>query len=246
MREPVEPLIQRVLEGSATPAERERFEAMAAADPALRRRREELEHVFQLLGSARMVPAPEGLRDAVMQAIGPRPAAAGSAAPARAGRVVRGAFWPRLLLPVAATLAAVVLLWVARPPAPGERGGVSGTIGGRPETLATLVGEGPSALQLGAEAVPLGFRLDLRAGDTPGTIEITPLVEGVSLGRAAGAATGPGGSYRQPFAAGARWQLEARAAPRVVPLRIVVRYVGGREATATCRVPARRPTGPGG
>lgn len=248
MSRAIEELIQRVIEGEASPEECRRLDALIAADPAVRRRRDELEHAFRLLGAARLEPAPEGLRDAVLRKIAAEPAHAGHAprhgAPSH--RTAGPLPWLRLLLPVTAVLAAVSLLWVARTTTLRPGAPVSGTIAGPAPAVSVTVGSGPAALRVDAEAVGGGFRLDVRAGDSPGVAEFQAEGPGATLRRTADAPEPGGTVLRQEFEAGDQWSLHGQATGREVPLRIVVRYRDGREVSADCRVPARRASGPGG
>lgn len=108
-------LVQDVLEDVARPAERERLERITAADPAAAARRRELERVFERLGRVPpAVPAPPGLRAAVLGRIGSR-AARGTGRP-----VPHRAF--RFAIPFALGVVAGALGfagWRGDPDAPG-------------------------------------------------------------------------------------------------------------------------------
>lgn len=246
MKEPFDDLVQHVLEGDATPEDRAQLEALIVADAALRRRRDELAHVFSLLGSARVAPAPEGLRDTVMQAIADLPTAtdrhvpnAVSAFPARAG-------WTRMVLPVAAAIAAIALVWFVRTPSPASRGEVSGTMAGPSRTVSVRLGDGAAAVVVEGRAVETGIELQLRAGSAAGVAEIVSLDDGVLLSRPPQFVTVGAEPLSLEFEPGARILAHGRSTASEVPLRIVVRFADGRHATATLRVPARHARGPGG
>lgn len=246
MREPIEDLIQRVLDGSATSEERERLDALTASDPALRRRREELDHVFSLLGSARLAPAPDGLGDSVLQAIADLPKATSRRAPKASIGSPRGAGWFRIVLPVTAVVAAAVLVWAVRTPEPHSRAGVSGTMAGPSHSVSVRLGDGAAAVVVEGRAVETGIELQLRAGSVPGVADIASPEDGVLLSRSPQVATAGSQQLSIEFEAGSRIMAHGLSATAEVPLRIVVRFADGRQASATLRVPARDATGPGG
>ncbi len=79
--EGIERLIQEVLDGTASDAERTRLQDLLARDPAVRERHAELESLFRALSSVPSAEAPAGLEPAVMRAV----AAEARAHPPRSG-----------------------------------------------------------------------------------------------------------------------------------------------------------------
>lgn len=120
-----EQLIHEVLEGDASPAQRTELEQLAAADPELRARHEEMSAVFRLLGEAHEPDVPDGLHADIMRAV--------AAEPLRAARAHRPA-WN--LLPLfgafaAGAVAALIIVPALREPTSkliGDRAPVSGTM----------------------------------------------------------------------------------------------------------------------
>jgi hypothetical protein len=120
-------LLQRVLDGDATPAERAGLESRMAADPALRTRFDSMSALFLALGDDVLEPAPATLRDDVLNAL--------PVLPRREARAANRSHWPwsRLLLPLASAAAAIVLILsalriVPSPLAPDSR--TAGTMSG--------------------------------------------------------------------------------------------------------------------
>lgn len=118
-------LIQLVLDGQASAAERARLETLVREDPGGRRRHSELAALYAALGSGATEDAPEGLSEQVLASLPPRPSTAGS--PARPRRV----FAPRLALSfVAGAACAFIVVAVVRgwPPGFVPDSRVSGTM----------------------------------------------------------------------------------------------------------------------
>ena len=246
MREPIEDLIQRVLDGSATPEERNRLDTLIAADPALRRRHEELAHVFTVLGSARMAAPPEDLRGSVMQAIADLPTSASRRAQPGSHRIPRGARWFRFALPVTAVIAAAVLVWAVRSPSPASRAGISGTMAGQARSVAVRLGDGAAAVVVEGRAAETGFELELRAGMAAGVAVLSTGEEHATLTRSPRASIGDSQQLSIEFEPGSRILAYGRGTGPEVPLRIAVRFADGRQAFATLGIPVRRARGPGG
>ena len=233
-------LIQRVLEGTATADERARLDAAAAADPAVRRRREELEHVFQLLGSAQLETPPAGIRDAVLRQIQDEESIrAGSArVPTPARPAPRDIPWGRLLFPVAAALCAVTLLWAVRGPWNAPAGHVSGTMSVAPVDVTVTLGGGPAAVRLATTPAAGGFRIEVRNGDAPAEVELTALDPAVGLAISPGSAARAPATLSQVIQPRARWTVHGFAEVSEVPVRVVVRFADGHSSSATMRVRA--------
>lgn len=243
MKDLVEDLIQRVLEGSATPEESGRLDTMTAADPALRRRREELEHVFLLLGSARLEPSPARLKESVLRAI--REEVPGHAGAVKAPKLVSGGIpWGRLLLPVTALVLASVLVWAARAPWNEPAGRVSGTMAGSTAPVSLSLGSGTEAVRVDAASEAGGFQIEILNGDAPVEAEIAALNPAVRLASSANPAAGAPATLRQGLEPRARWLVHGAATSRTVPVRVVVRFADGRSVSATLRVLARGSAGP--
>lgn len=243
MKALVDDVIQRVLEGSATPEERGRLDAMTAADPALRRRREELEHVFLLLGSARLEPSPARLKESVLQAI--REEVPGHAGAEKAPKLAsRGIPWGRVLLPVTALVLASVLVWAARVPWNEPAGRVAGTMAGSPSPVRLSLGSGTEAVSVEAAPEAGGFQIEVRNGDAPVEAEIAALDPTVRLASSPDAAAGAPATLRQGLEPRASWLVHGAATSRTVPVRVVVRFADGRSVSATLRVLARGSAGP--
>lgn len=141
-------LIQRVLDGDASPEERTRLDALMQREPEIRLRHEAMAAVFAALGSGELEDAPADLRDSVLRSLPANaPAAVDRAGPSRRPRAAAWP-WARLALPLSAAAAAVLLIVVTlrsvpSPFAPDAR------------TAATMSGSPPHAVlfELGGKAV---------------------------------------------------------------------------------------------
>ncbi len=246
MKEFHEDLLQRVLDGIATPAERAQLDEVTASDPALRRRREELEHVFMLLGSARLEAPPAGLRESVIQAIGATAPGHVSTerSPGPARPMPHMVNWGRLLLPVTALALATVLLLAVRTPWRNSAGPVTGTMSGSSGSISVNLGEGSAAVRVEGNRTTDGFQIQVRTGDAPAEVEITALDATVTLVSPDAPGPATSGTVRRSLEARSRWSVQGTVAARRAPVRVVVRFEGGRSATAELRVPAHGSAGP--
>ncbi len=172
-------LIQRVLDGDATAAERAGLEARIASDPEARSRREEMERVFQALGDARSEDPPAGLRDDILRAVGGA-APAWRRTPARAGRPAFS--WFRLVLPVAGAVAAVVIFvsWQGVNHTV-SRDGVSGAMSAAEPQGTLRLGSGGDKVLVRPLKLANGFRLTVQAGDSPVRVVLETAGTGVTL-----------------------------------------------------------------
>lgn len=239
MNEPLDDLIQRVLEGSATAGERASLAARLEADPAARVRHDELARVFDALGAARMEPAPAGLREGVLRAIR---AAAPARTPARAGRP---AFrWARVLLPAAAgAIAALVLVanWQGAPRSPGDR--TAGTMAGAGEANPVRIGSGPSRVEVSWSPAASGFEIRVQAGDAPVRVTLESRSEGTRLNLAYQDPPAPSASrVEADLSANAFVIAEGTARGGRAAVRVGVTFPDGRQASGDVQVRGLRPT----
>lgn len=192
MTDELEDLIQLALDGEASAAELHRLEARVAADPAARRRYDQLARAFSALATASLVEAPHGLTEAILDEVrrSPLPALSGGRAeptPALDRRPSPPFPWLRLVLPGLASVVAVAALWwgLGGPlwRAPGSQ--VAGALmsGGSAQTV--RFGRGPAVVVAGWNASEHGFLVRFRNGDTPVTIECTSATPGVRVARTA-------------------------------------------------------------
>ncbi len=181
MNEPLSHLLQRLIEGEASDAERTRLEGLMARDPGLRRRHDELARVFSALRSARLEDAPAGLRDDILRSI--RGAAPARTPAARTGRPRLS--WLRFALPVAAVAVAAVVLVAERrggPQAPaGEH--TTGALSAADPRASLRLGRGPGAVTVTTEAAGAGFRLHVRNGGSPVRLVLEARTEGPAVVR---------------------------------------------------------------
>jgi hypothetical protein len=202
-------LLQRVLDGEATPEEHASLESRMTADPALRERFDSMASLFLALDDEVLEPAPVGLRDDVLNAL--------PAAPRREPRSMIRAPWSRLLLPLASAAAALALIvaamrMVPSPLAPDGR------------TAGTMSGVMPQPVRLELPVEGKGFHV-MASRDNKGIARLdmatdAPVHVSLSCGRGSvafeGVATPP-----ENGAAAARsgerldWYLEPGVALRV-------------------------------
>lgn len=222
-----EDLLNRVVEGDATPAERAKLEALLAADPELRRRHDELKQAFQALGAARTEPVPDGLHDDIVGAV----ARAAAAVPARSTLAPAPRLrWTRLLLPISAAAAAVVLIFALRSPTLPPSASTSGTMGGSPQPTRLRLGTGLDEVEVTGLSTGQGFQIDVRAGASAGTVELT--ADGsLFRNRSVAGERSTTSTLRHGFRAGERWTAFGWATSNKIPVRVVVRYPDGRQAT---------------
>lgn len=225
MSESFDELLQRVLDGDATPAERAHLEAHLAADPEARNRREEMGRVFQALEGARLEDPPAGLRDDVLRAV--RGAAPSwRRAPARTGRPVFS--WMRLALPVAGVVAALVVFvsWqgVNRTVSKDRvTGTMSGLANERVERL--HLAEGKSTLTVQSTSDANGFWLKVQAGDVPATVVLETGDPGVTL-RLPGIEATAASRIETAVAANSSVVIEGRSHKPVAVIRVTATLAG--------------------
>lgn len=237
-----EELIQRVLAGEATAAERGRLEARMAADPELQRRYDELASAFRALRTARQVEPPHGLTDAIMSEVrrSPLPDRSGVSGAARSrGRSMAPAFpWMRLVLPGLASVAAVVaLVWGLRgQPWQRPSSEVAGALVGGGTSGPVSIGSGSAAVSASWEATEHGFFVRFQGGDGLAMLDCVSELPNVRLALTSSEAiTGSG-------------RLSARLEPRTVLLvhgvaagpeaaiTVTVSFPDGRRAVRTLRL----------
>lgn len=193
MNDALDDLIQRALEGDVSADERAGLDVRLAADPQARGRYDELSRAFEALGSVPLAEPPAGMRDEVMRAVrGAAPAWA--AASARAGHAVpaaprprsagRPAFaWLRIALPLAAGVAAALVLLANWQGSPWGTGGdrVSGTMSGLTSTDALRLGEGANAVLVRWGPSRTGFELRVQTGAAPVRVVLETPTAGATL-----------------------------------------------------------------
>jgi len=236
--------LHALLDGSATPAEREQTEAWLAGSPEGRQRRAELDALFAALGSLPRESAPEGLRDDVMEAIRGR-GVSRSARPAQAA-------WSRprwaLLAPLAVAVVAVIAFpWWRHALGPDALREVSGSISGAAADGVTSrwhVGDATVSVRVFRDDASAFAEFDVSGG---GTVEIELVGAGGSLadpdvrgGRGRVQVVGAGrGSVVLRAVAGARFALAIPAAGEDHPVRISLRS-GAHRAGGVLPVPPGR------
>jgi len=238
-------LLQRVLEGEASESEQARLAELLERDPSLRLRRDELKRAFDALAAARLGPAPEGLKVAVLEAIahrgrGPEPS---TLAATRTGRRSTRGAWLRLVLPATAAIAAVAVLWLSRGPWERPGGTVSGAFGPAQPTPELRLGEGGAAVVVIVRAAERGFVAEVRTGDTPGEIEVVA-TGGTRISLDADPAAGGAAEVRQSFGEHARLMIHGGPPDPRHRLQVTVRLDGGRRFSGEVPLPADRSNGP--
>lgn len=223
-----EELIQRVLAGEATTAERNRLEARMVADPELQRRYDELAGAFRALGTARQVEPPHGLTDTIMSEVrrSPLPGHSGVSGAARSrGRSMAPAFpWMRLVLPGLASVVAVAALSWALLGRPWSRSGsdVAGALVAGGTSAPVSIGSGAAAVSASWEVTEKGFFVRFQGGDELAMLDCVSELPNVRLAlTSADALTGSS-------------RLSARLEPRSVLL--VHGVAAGPEAAITATV----------
>jgi len=172
-------LIQHVLDGTASAADRVRLESRIAADPSARERHAEMSRVFRALGDVRLEDPPAGLNQSIMHAV--RNSANASS---RAGRSRLPL--ARLFFPAAAGFAAGLLCFAALTTTPAWRAGhapTSGTIGGAREALPLLsLGSAGADISVSAEPGDAGATvLELRSASEPLFLSVSAAARAVTL-----------------------------------------------------------------
>lgn len=185
-REALDELIERVLEGDATPAELLEFEAELARDPAARVRFESRSDVFRRLSQLQPSEVPPGLHDAVMSEVLRSPRSRMVAAPVLSSGPSRWPRWAdrRWAFPAVAVVVACGLLWFAggRPrPGSSGRSEQSGTLVGTSGAGALTLGEGDAALQVRWERARTGFVLRLDPGAERVEVDVAALTPGTGF-----------------------------------------------------------------
>jgi hypothetical protein len=151
-----------------------------------------------------------------------------------------------LLLPVTAAAAAVVLLWALRTPVLKNGPTTSGTMGAQQNSVRVLVGEGADAVEVRSLGTAQGFRLEIAAGASGGSIELAVTGGGARMNHSPDGEVSASETLRREFQAAERWSVFGWTTAHEIPLRIVVRHPDGREASRRIEVKARRGPGPGG
>jgi len=224
MTESLDELIQRVLDGDATPAERALLENRLANDPAARSRREEIGRVFQALEGVRVEDPPAGLRDDILRAVrGAAPA--WRRAPARTGRPVFS--WLRLTLPLAGAVAALVIFvsWQGLNRSISHDG-VTGTMSGVAGRETLRLGTGGDAVLVRTTRLDNGFRLTIQAGNSPVTVVLETPDPGVTLRPPGGDAT-PGPRVETSVPAKSLVVIEGNSQNSVALIRVTATPAGG-------------------
>ena len=241
MSDELDDLIQRVLDGEATPAERERFAARLAADPGLRRRHGELASAFRAVATATLAEPPAGLRDDILRTVRAAPeakmssAATPGSARARVDAVRR---WPRLVLPAGAIALALAVLWVSGrlPGVDGARERVAGTMSGRGTDTPLSLGSGASAVLVSGHLEGTGFTLRVRAGSVPAHVEVAAATPGTLLGGTPVAAATGGPRFATDVPAGGERIVHGLAPGGGVVLFVTARFPGGETTTRPLRL----------
>lgn len=240
MTEPLDELIQRVLDGDASPTEKLRLEQRLASDAHARNRYDELARVFEALSATRLEEAPAGLRDDVLRSV--REAAlARTPGTARTGvptpRAARPAFsWFRLALPIAAGAVAVAVLFVSLG-GPRRIAGdqVSGTLAPPAAPANLVLGTGPDAVTIQPVAIPGGAELRVSAGAAPVTIHLEGADGAVQLAEGPGA---PAAALDLPLAASATVTLHVHAPAPGARVQVRITYPDGRVLSGVVPVDA--------
>lgn len=240
MNESLDDLIQRSLDGDVSAQERTQLEARLTADPAARRRFDEVSRVFQALGAARLEDSPAGMRDGVLRAI--RGAASSRArVPARAGRPTFS--WLRIALPAAAgVIAAVVLFSSWQGTHSSSPGDVSGAMSGARSTSGMRVGTGSASVLVHWNPSTTGFQLRIQTGDAPVHVTLESLTAGTSLSMASQGLPAPAPSLEATLPANALVIAEGTAPDRRANVRVSVILPDGHVATGDVRLQGLRPT----
>ncbi|HEY6014850.1 MAG TPA: hypothetical protein VIU37_12615 [Candidatus Limnocylindrales bacterium] len=244
MSDTLDDLIQRALEGEASPTERARLEARMASDPSARGRWDELSRTFEALRAARPVEPPAGMRDEVLSAIrgaapawAPASARAGRTAPAKPIALSRRPAlpWLRFALPAAAGLVAVVFAfasWQGRLHDAGDDL-ASGAMSGAANLV--RIGPGESAVMVHWSPSPTGFQLRIQAGDAPVRVVLETLTAGALVSLTPGAPT-PSPRVEANLPANALVIAEGTAPDTQATVRVSVTLPDGRLAAGEVRL----------
>lgn len=230
MTEPLDELIQRVLDGDATPTEKLRLEQRLASDAHARNRYDELARVFEALSATRLEEAPAGLRDDVLRsvreaALARTPGTARTGVPAP--RAARPAFsWFRLALPIAAGAVAVAVLFVNLG-GPRRIAGdqVSGTLAPPAAPADLVLGTGPDAVAIRPAVVATGAELRIVAGAVPVTLHLEGADGAVQLATDPAA---PAAGLDLPLAASATATVHVLAPAPGARVLVRITYPDGR------------------
>lgn len=248
-----EELIQRVLAGEATAADRSQLDARMAADPVLRRRYDELASAFRALRTARAVEPPHGLSDSIMSEVrrSPLPGRSGVSGAARSrGRTAAPAFpWMRLVLPGLASVAAVVaLVWgLGGRPWQHPSSEVAGALvpGGTSEPV--VFGSGAEAVRASWEATEHGFFVRFQGGDALAMVDCASELPNVRLALTSSAALTGGSGLSARLEPGSALLVHGVAAAPEAAITVTVSFPDGRRAVRTLRlsglVPQEFPSG---
>jgi hypothetical protein len=255
MTESLDDLIQRVLDGDGSAEERTRLEARLASEPLARVRYDELSRVFQSLSAVKLVEAPSGLRDEILQSVRgaalartPDSARAGvavAATAARAPRAGRPAFsWLRFALPVAAGAAAALVLFMAfgNPPWRTAPDRVSGTMSGAGSADAMRIGTGPAAILVRWAPSPAGFSLRIQTGDAPVRVVLDGVSPGTRLRLADHGAPTASPHLEATLPANSLVIAEGSARDTRATVRVSVTLPDGQLATGEVRLQGLRPS----
>lgn len=234
MNEPLDHLLQRLLDHDLTAEERRLLEARLEADPSARARQQELSKVFDALRSARLDAAPAGMRDDVLEAI--RGAAPSKVqAPARAGRPSFP--WLRLALPLAGATVAALLLTANWQGAPWRVGGewVAGTLS--PRAMDSLrLGHGAASVQVRWHPTASGFELRIQTKDAPVHVALEALTEGTRLSLAPEGSPTFSPRIAAALPANAIVIAEGTAPDTGATIRVSVTFPDGRSAEGQLRL----------
>ena len=242
-------LSQRVLEGEATPGERERLATLVARDSGLRGRHEELERAFGLLAEARPEEPPAGIPEAVLREIAARERAGrpGSVAARRRLRPTLGPGWLRLVLPAAAALVAVALLWSVRGRSPwGDSAEqVTGTMTRVSPAAILRLGDGARRTTVRAEATSDGFLLRIVTGSEPVQVSLRSEDPGVRLAGSRAALAGGGPAWQRELPEYSSGIVHGVALGAAISVQVQVRFRDGRASSGVLRI-SPRPLAPNG
>jgi hypothetical protein len=233
-------LIQAKLDGTASPQEALRLEALLQSDPRVRARQDELAAVFTALAGRTLETPPADLSAGILRAVRQTPEAV-RRAPREAARPAFS--WFRLALPAAAVCAALVLVWAAyHDPAslPGDTPALSGS-------LASLDGHqqhirlshDASSLEVNARPAGAGLTaIELHNGSGPVQVSLLAAPDAVELNSlsASDAGTrigGPDGAgLRFDLAPGARISVTSRTRTDGQTLRVILTTPDGASTPA--------------
>ncbi len=244
MSEPLDELIQRVLDGDATAADKLRLEQRLASDAQARNRYDELARVFDALSATQLEEAPAGLRDDVLRSVreaalarSPAAARTGARAPVHARRP---AFpWLRFALPVAAGAAAALLFFSTQSAPPWRAGDrVSGTMSEPGAAQELRLGSGPGALRVSGRPAGAGFELRLEAGDAPVRVRLETSGPGASLALAGNTASP---TLEAALAANSVTLVQGLAGDSRASVRVLATFAAGQVASGELLVTGLRP-----